>query len=308
MKRFKILAGSLALLAFFENLRELHGFQVTEYAIASEKLADLKEEAKILFLSDLHNHRYGKENEWLLAAVRKTAPDLILIGGDMLVGKNGHPVGPALEFVKKLPSIAPVYYANGNHEQRMKEHPDRYEESYFEYKEALENAGAVFLENQTVECPLKGAGLRLTGLEIPMDGYTRFHKRELEQSEIKERIGACDTKEFSILLAHNPSYIEEYARWGADLILSGHFHGGLVRLPGIGAVLSPSFQLFPPYSGGRYREGNQEIIVSRGLGTHTFHIRLGNPAEAVLLRLKGTSRDCDGKASGNTCAKGENPV
>lgn len=287
MKLLKIAAGSLSLLALLENFRELHGFRVTEYEITSERLAGLEGETKVMFLSDLHNHRYGRGNRRLLEAVRRMRPDLILIGGDMIVAKNGRSDQTALEFVRALPDIAPVYYANGNHEQRLKEHPERYQGSYLEYRKKLEACGVAFLENRTEEYVLKGARLYLTGLEIPLEDYTRFYQRRLEMREIEARIGHRKREGFSILLAHNPSYMEQYLDWGADLILSGHFHGGLVRLPGVGAVMSPSFQLFPPYSGGRYREDGRDIVVSKGLGTHTFHIRLGNPAEAVLLRLKG---------------------
>lgn len=287
MKLLKIAAGSLGLLALLENFRELHDFRVTEYEITSEKLAGLEGEASVLFLSDLHNHRYGRGNRRLLEAVRRMRPDLILIGGDMVVAKDGHTDQTALEFVQALPDIAPVYYANGNHEQRLKEHPERYQGSYLKYREKLEAKGVSFLENRTEEYVLNGVRLFLTGLEIPLEDYTRFYQRKLEMREIEERIGHRRREGFSVLLAHNPSYMKQYLDWGADLILSGHYHGGLVRLPGVGAVMSPGFQLFPPYSGGRYRENGQDIVVSKGLGTHTFHIRLGNPAEAILLRLSG---------------------
>ena len=72
-------------------------------------------------------------------------PDLILVGGDMLVGKAGHDYRTALEFVKRLVSFCPVYYANGNHEQRMKERPARYKYSYADYRRELQDAGVIFL-------------------------------------------------------------------------------------------------------------------------------------------------------------------
>ena len=79
--------------------------------------------------------------------------------------------------------------------------------------------------------------------------------------------------------------MKEYLAWGADLILSGHLHGGMVRIPGIGGVIGPDFVLFPKYSGEMRRVGDQTVIVSNGLGTHTIHIRLFNPAEVVVLSL-----------------------
>ena len=281
---WKVAAGGAVILGLLENFRELHGFRTTEYDIRSEKI---RGEARVLFLSDLHNHRYGFRNRRLVEAVRQAKPDLILIGGDMLVGKEEQSFAPAVEFLRQSTGAAPVYYANGNPEQRMKEQQDRFGTDYLIYKRMLEEIGITFLENETVKIPLGETAVRLTGLEIPLEDYTRFHQKELRAEEIRERIGDCDREAFTILLAHNPSYMKEYLAWGADLILSGHFHGGLVRLPGVGAVFSPSFQVFPAYSGGHYQEGEQEMVVSKGLGTHTFHVRLFNPAEAVLLRIHG---------------------
>ena len=115
------------LLVFAEMYRELHIFRVTRYRVASPKLAG---EKTWVFLSDLHNQVYGVNNCRLIDAVKKESPDLILIGGDMLVGKNGHSYEPALACVKELVKIAPVYYANGNHEERMKLKPQKYDQSY----------------------------------------------------------------------------------------------------------------------------------------------------------------------------------
>ncbi len=83
--------------------------------------------------------------------------------------------------------------------------------------------------------------VRLTGLEIPLECYTHLKRREMPEGAIKERIGNRDPEAFQVLLAHNPSYMKEYLAWGADLILSGHLHGGMVRIPGIGGVIGPDF-------------------------------------------------------------------
>lgn len=284
MKTALFILCAAAVLALLENFRELHTFQVTEYEIRSGKL---RKPFTAVFLSDLHNHRYGQGNEKLLEAVRAARPDLILIGGDMLVGKRGRGYEAALEFVKELPAIAPVYYANGNHEQRVKEDPDSYEIAYETYRRDLEHSGVKFLENSSVRLLAGGANVRLVGLEIPLRCYTHFHREPLGMEEIRERIGDCEGEEYHILLAHNPSYEEQYFAWGADLLLSGHLHGGLIRIPGIGAVFSPSFELFPRHSAGLRQKGGQAALVSKGLGTHTFHVRLFNPAEMAVLRLRG---------------------
>ena len=269
------------LLVFAEMYRELHTFRVTRYRVASPKLTG---EKTWVFLSDLHNQVYGENNCKLIDAVKNESPDLILIGGDMLVGKNGHSYEPALACVKELVKIAPVYYANGNHEERMKLKPEKYDQSYALYREKLLEFGVHLLENESTVLS-DYSKVRLTGLEIPLECYTHLKRREMPGGAIKERIGNRDPEAFQVLLAHNPSYMKEYLAWGADLILSGHLHGGMVRIPGIGGVIGPDFVLFPKYSGEMRRVGDQTVIVSKGLGTHTIHIRLFNPAEIVVLSL-----------------------
>ena len=150
----------------------------------------------------------------------------------------------------------------------------------------MEKDGVHFLENDSAEIILNGQTVTVTGLEIPMDCYARPARKELTAGEIQRRIGKVKKeKGYQILLAHNPLFMQRYMEWGADLVLSGHLHGGIVRIPWIGGVIAPSFQLFPKYSGGIYREGEQTVVVSRGLGTHTVNIRLFNPAEMVVLLL-----------------------
>ena len=166
----------------------------------------------------------------------------------------------------------------------MKLKPQKYDQSYSLYREKLLKLGVHLLENESTVL-YDDSKVRLTGLEIPLECYTHLKRREMPGGAIKERIGNRDPEAFQVLLAHNPSYMKEYLAWGADLILSGHLHGGMVRIPGIGGVIGPDFVLFPKYSGEMRRVGDQTVIVSKGLGTHTIHIRLFNPAEIVVLSL-----------------------
>ena len=245
------------LYCMIETARELRDFRLTKYRICSPKLNGIRETKKIVFLSDLHNRMYGKENE---------------------------------RFLEKLPAICPVYCANGNHEQKLKELPDKYEQSYEGYKKALTACGIYMLENASETVRLDEAPVRISGLEIPLRAYARFGKKDLPLKEITDRIGEHG-EEYQILLAHHPGYIQEYLEYGADLILSGHYHGGVMQLPGIGGVISPDFTLFPKYSGGIYREGAQTVVVSRGLGTHSVPVRLWNWPELIVLELSGTSKE-----------------
>ena len=290
IKIILIIVAVFIVYCLIEMIRELRDFRVTKYRICSQKLNGIKREKKIIFLSDLHNRMYGEENERLLESIRNQHPDLILIGGDMLVRKDGNSYDKTVHFLAKLSGICPVYCANGNHEQKLKELPDKYEQSYEEYKKALTASGIHMLENASETVKLEEVPVKLSGLEIPLGAYARFGKKELSLKEITDRIGEHGD-DYQILFAHHPRYIQEYLEYGADLILSGHYHGGVMQLPGIGGVISPDFTLFPKYSGGIYREGTQTVVVSRGLGTHSVPVRLWNWPELIVLELSGTSEE-----------------
>ena len=143
--------------------------------------------------------------------------------------------------------------------------------------------------------------IHISGLELPLIVNKKFRKADVTAEDVRRCLGEKHTtgnqekqqettenfadNSYHILLAHNPSYMEAYKEWGSDLILSGHLHGGCVRLPGIGGVITPQAFLFPKYSGEMTVEGEQTIIVSKGLGTHTFNMRLFNPAEVIAITL-----------------------
>lgn len=289
IKIILIIVAVFIVYCLIEMIRELRDFRVTKYRICSQKLNGIKREKKIIFLSDLHNRMYGEENERLLESIRNQHPDLILIGGDMLVRKDGNSYDKTVHFLAKLPGICPVYCANGNHEQKLKELPDKYEQSYEEYKKALTASGIHMLENASETVKLEEVPVKLSGLEIPLGAYARFGKKELSLKEITDRIGEHGD-DYQILLAHHPGYMKEYLAYGADLILGGHYHGCVVQLPGIGGVISTNFTLFPKYSGGIYPEGEQTSVVSRGLGTHSVPLRLWNWPELIVLELSGNER------------------
>lgn len=287
MGKWLIVIGIVIIICVMEWLREITTFRVTHYDVQSDKLCSLSRECRIVFLSDLHNNSYGKENEKLLESVREQSTDFILIGGDMLVGKPDSSYEIAEKFVSQLTETAPVYYANGNHEQRMKLYPETFGSSYQRYKEQLEKAGVKFLENTSENLVFCECNLRITGLEIPREGYRKFCKTEVSPGQIEHYIGRAVQDSYQILLAHNPVYADSYLEWGADLVLSGHLHGGVVRLPFLGGIITPQFRLFPKYSGELTRVGDKTVVVSKGLGTHTIKLRFLNPAEVVVLHLHG---------------------
>ena len=269
-----------------EMIRELHTFRVREYEVISPKLNGMDKNLQVVLLSDLHNHVYGEKNKKLLDEIRKIHPDLILVAGDMLVGKEDTSWEVAAQLVEQLPKICPVYYGNGNHEQRMKEQPELYGDNFLAYKERLEKKGVHFLENKTEHIRIAGKNIAISGLELPNSYYKKFRKHVLGKEKLNKMLGAVEQEEFQILIAHNPVFFQDYRNWGADLVVSGHLHGGIIRIPGLGGLITPQAKLFPKYSGELTKEEESYIAVSRGLGSHTVNIRLFNEAEIVALELK----------------------
>ena len=190
-------------------------------------------------------------------------------------------------FVSELVHMCPVYYANGNHEQRMKVYPETFGTMFQEYKDRLIKNGVIFVENENVDLNWDGCQIKIHGLEIPVQYYKKFRKQTLPVDVVKDLIGEEEADCYNILLAHNPTYTKTYLEWGADLVLSGHFHGGVVRIPKLGGIITPQWHFFPKYSGELTKEKDQHIVVSKGLGTHTFKIRFLNPAEVIVLHLSG---------------------
>lgn len=270
-----------------EWMREIHTFQITHYDIESPKLKNVKKR-KLILLSDLHNCSYGKENEKLLKAIKEEKPDIILVAGDMLVGKEQVSTETASRFVIKLSEICDTYYANGNHEQRMKENTKRYGDSYRRYKQELCKAKIIYLENEKAELQWESCDVEIHGLEIPSIGYKKFRKVSLPERCIEKSLGKADTSKYQILIAHNPIYMSDYINWGADLIVSGHLHGGVVRIPHWRGIITPQGGLFPKYSGEITKIGDATAVVSKGIGIHTIKVRFLNPAEVVVLHVGGS--------------------
>lgn len=279
----------LVIILFFIIVMIVDGnrFVIREYTIESEKI---QKEQTLVVLADLHNKTYGKENIKLLAAIEKIHPDLVLSAGDMLTAKPGRSFETAASFMEKIAEKYPVYYGLGNHEYRMKIYTEDYGDAFVRYMERMKKAGVRVLDNETAEVELPDnetvkSKIRITGVSIDRIYYKRFRKTKMEEEYLKETLGTTKTDIYRILLAHNPEYFEEYAAWGADLVLSGHVHGGIMRLPLLGGVISPKLVLFPKYDGGRFKEKNSTMILSRGLGMHTLPIRIFNPAELVVIHL-----------------------
>ena len=260
---------------------DVNRFVTVTYRITSNKL---KKSCRFVVLSDLHNKQFGKENAKLLQEIKRLNPNGILIAGDMITAKTGENSEPTLAFIQKLAKEYPVFYGEGNHEYRMELYPEKYGDMYTDFFAGLQKCELSLMKNCHKDLP--EYGISIYGVSIERKYYKRFRVLPMEADYMKELLGKPKNDYLNILLAHNPDYYPQYDEWGADLVLSGHVHGGLMRLPLLGGVVSPAIRLFPKYDGGLFEGKNGKMILSRGLGTHTLPIRIFNPGELIVVELE----------------------
>lgn len=246
---------------------------------------------RLAFFSDLHNCENGRNNEKLFALLDEMQPDLVLSGGDIPVSRPGMSLEPALSFMERLAETYTVVCANGNHEYRMKLYPEVYGDMAERYFGALRRLPVTLLENQDVKLQINGIPLRICGYEMDREYYKRFSRQELPVSEISQYFGGPSKEEYTILLAHHPGYRKTYLEWGADLTLSGHYHGGVMRLGAHRGIITPDFRIFNDKCYGRYDREGQTALVTSGAGEHTIPLRLFNPRELVEIHLKFTREE-----------------
>lgn len=272
------------LLVLLESKRECRKVRETKYNIKSDKLTGDKAGLRIVMLSDLHNTVFPKNNKAIWDIIERNNPDAIVVAGDILVSKDSHYNKniKSADFVNQLAGYAPVYYGLGNHERAIFNSTES--NLWDEYKSRLvDNVRLLIDEEVTVY--KEDAVFNLYGLNLSKEYYRRFKKKKLNIDDINLKLGTCDKDKYNILIGHNPDYFEEYAEWGADLILAGHNHGGLVRLPVLGGVISPRFNIFPKYDYGMFKKGKSLMILSNGLGAHTLKIRVNNIPEIAVIDI-----------------------
>ncbi len=261
-------------------IRDMNRFVVVPYEIRSRKI---KKKYTFVMLSDLHNKSFGIRNNRLIKAVIDCQPDSIITAGDMYTSKKGSGFDNAVALFEALSKQFPVYIANGNHESKTQIKPDDFDNMYGQFVDRLASLGLRPLVNERLALP--EINIDLCGLQIGQEYFGHFTKKEMAGSYMDKLVGKANRDCFQVLIAHNPVYFKKYADWGADLVLSGHIHGGIVRLPWLGGVISPTATFFPKYDGGRFQEGTSTMILGRGLSTHTLPIRMWNPGEIVLVTL-----------------------
>ncbi len=268
-----ILLATVLLSLYISNYR----LKLSRYSVSSPDIPASFDGFRIAQISDLHGRSLNKK---ILKAIKEAEPHIIVATGDLLDDEAQW--SSVAELLREMVKRAPVYYVTGNHEW-----------AHFDTEELLdriEACGVTVLRNEYAVLKVGVDRIILAGIDDP-NGYADMKTPSELAAEIRDAEGAA----FSILLSHRPDGFEEYAGLGFDLILSGHVHGGLVRLPVIGGLFSPGMELLPKYSGGIYcftykdTEGcdrTGRLVVSRGLSGAVGIPRLFNSLDVPLVTLR----------------------
>lgn len=266
-----LLIVSFILHTLWSNL----GIAVSRYVIASARLPEAFQGFKIAQISDLHNASFGEDNKRLIARIRQETPDIIAITGDLIDSHHPDP-DVALRFLKQAARIAPCYLVTGNHEAWLGS-------AFLPLEAQIRDLGVTLLRDEAIRIEKDGASIRMIGLDDP-DFSLRGPANQRDQ--LKSALSALtDGDSFDLLLSHRPEYADVYADEGIALTLSGHSHGGQIRIPLIGGLIAPGQGFFPKYDAGRFLVGNTTLIVSRGIGNSVIPLRINNPPEVVIVTL-----------------------
>lgn len=270
-KLTKLLVFLLILAAFVWTQNEW--IQITNLSYQSKELSEAFDGFKILQISDLHNHRFGSNQERLLKSIKAISPDLIVVTGD-LIDRRRYNLEPIQELLANFPDL-PTYSVSGNHEIWSGNYP--------EVKALIETNGWHALDNQSAIISRDNDSIQIIGL---MDPASR-DQGDI-QANVTQNLNALSIQsdKFTILLSHRPNPFEIYANYPIDLVFSGHAHGGQFRLPFLGGFIAPDQGLFPEYTEGMHTLNQTTMVVSRGLGNSIIPLRVFNRPELVVVTLQ----------------------
>ena len=242
-----------------------------EYTVTLAGLPESFEGYRIAQLSDIHGNSFGEDNIDILAILREQEPDIIAITGD--ISDDDNPPRNVRRLLEQLVEIAPVYYVTGNHEWSAR-HID-------ELMDMMAELGVTPLRNEYVLLSEGGSTLVLAGID-DKNGYADMKT----SSELMSEILAAEGDSPTVLLSHRPDEAEDYWAMGYDLVLAGHYHGGVVQIPKVGGLVSPARELFPEYSKGLYTGADGgTLVLSAGLAGNVLPPRLFNPLHIPVVVL-----------------------
>lgn len=255
---------ALALIALDERLI------LRTYTVASPKLTA---EVRLAVVTDFHSSDNADD---VVAMVASCAPDAVLLVGDMFDDDTqNRPTERTLSLMRQLSAQYPCYYVSGNHEAWTGEMDALYQQT--------EEAGVTVLRMSSGVLTVRGQRIALCGIPDPYEMV--FSGAPDTEEQIRQALEDVDSADFTVLLAHRPELLAKYAQFPLDLVVSGHAHGGQVRIPGVlNGLYAPNQGWFPKLAGGAYTQDGTTLIVSRGLAVRTWLPRIFNRPEVVLVR------------------------
>lgn len=255
-----------------------NAIETTHFDYVNEEIPDSFDGYTIMQVSDLHNKDFHGE---LIPKIEKADPDIIVVTGD-LIDRNRTDLAVAEDFLEEAMAIAPVYFVSGNHEVASGKYP--------ELQEIVDQTGVTNLDNDSLVLTQDNDQINLLGLADPLTlQLDEVIEEGSEAGVIKNTIEDISTDgpdHFDLLLSHRPELFDVYKDTGIDLVLTGHAHGGQIRLPFIGGLYAPTQGFLPEYTNGKYIEDQTTMILSRGLGNSIFPLRVFNRPELVVVTLE----------------------
>lgn len=266
----------------------------SKYEISSDKLPEEFDGYKILQISDLHDKEFGDLNYNLVKLIEKENPDIVVATGDMINSTDTpENFSETIDFFTNITRNYDVYYIDGNHETAMNVLNNEY---YNEWINMIKAWDVKILDNEKMVIDKNDASIDIYGLWYNGRYYNNMsddskEKYFLDIEHIEKLIGKSNPDRFNLLLTHNPVYFNEYAEWGADLTLTGHIHGGVIRIPFKGGLISPERVYWPEYDAGEFTKANESgnestMIVNRGLGNGNSGYRFLNWPDVSIITLK----------------------
>ncbi|WP_116867806.1 metallophosphoesterase [Bacillus wiedmannii] len=275
MNRIILFIGTLVGFTIFLYVQN-NLISITEVKLTSSKIPSSFKGFKILQLSDLHNKKFGDNQDVLIQKVKSINPDIIAITGDLIDSKSYDPE-VSMELIRELVKEYPVYFVTGNHE--------KWSGKYNDLEKELKQHHVTVLRNEHVSIQIGGQDIHILGIDDPEFVTGNRDEGNVVKGEIIKAKFEMQPDTYNVLLSHRPEFLTEYADEQIHLVLSGHAHGGQVRLPFIGGLVAPNQGILPTYTAGLYEKQNTSMVVSRGLGNSIIPQRIFNRPELVVVQL-----------------------
>lgn len=273
MKKFFLII--IIILSVLYLYCENNNLQISNYSITNNNFPVEFNNYKIVQISDFHNTKSKRLARDLVKEIKNQKPDIIVLTGDLIDANKEH-MDISIDFIKEINNTAPIYFVTGNHEASIND--------YSELKNKLEENNVTILDNESQVIKKKSSEINIIGINDPTMKHSHY---ETDENIIEFELDSIDYNKdnYTILLSHRPELFEIYVDNDINLVLTGHAHGGQIRIPFIGGLIAPNQGLFPKYTNGKIEQDDTTMIVSRGIGNSILPFRINNRPELVLITL-----------------------